>query len=174
MTWPRRVGDLELAQDLEFHRRELRAERIGWAAMLLVVLLALLGLFGSGPLSRNQIQTADGGLQVRYNRFARYMAPTELRLTFGPEAVQDGQVHVWLSRQYVQHLQIQKIIPEPDSVQLEGQRLTYTFNVLQNGQPGEIVFELETKATGHLRGAAGLAGPSGKTREVAFATFVYP
>lgn len=47
MTRRSSVGDVELAQDLAFHRRELRAERIGWAVMLMIVLLALLGLFGS-------------------------------------------------------------------------------------------------------------------------------
>ncbi|GMA17427.1 hypothetical protein E5F05_11220 [Deinococcus metallilatus] len=174
MTRPRRIGDLELAQDLEFHRREVRIERLGWAAMLLIVLAALLGLFGSGPLSEKRVQTPDGGLQVKYNRFARYMAPTELRLTFSPGAVRDDQVHIWLSREYLQHMEIQKIIPEPDSAQLEGNRLTYTFNALQNGQPGQILFELQTEAIGRLRGAAGLAGASGNTQEVRFTSFIYP
>lgn len=174
MTRRSSIGDVELAQALAFHRRELRAERIGWAVMLLIVLLALLGLFGSGPLSKHRVQTADGGLQVKYNRFARYLAPTELRLTFSPAAVKDARVHVWLSRAYLQHMEIQKIIPEPDSVQLEGKRLTYTFKVLQNSQPGEILFELESEAIGRLRGAAGLAGPAGKNQEVAFTTFIYP
>ncbi|EYB68527.1 hypothetical protein DEIPH_ctg021orf0038 [Deinococcus phoenicis] len=171
------MGDLEIRQDLEFHRREVRAENVGWAVMLLILLAALLGLFGSGPLSKATAQAAGGGLTVKYNRFARYLAPAELTLTFSPDSIQEGGLHVWLSREFLQHVQIQQITPEPDSVQLEGQRLTYTFKALKTGQPQQVVFQLEMQAIGTLKGAAGLAGTSaqaGQAEEVQFSSFIYP
>ncbi|GAA5514425.1 hypothetical protein Dcar01_03180 [Deinococcus carri] len=174
MSGPSRIGDLELSQDLDFHRREIRGEKIGWAVMLLVVLAALLGLFGSGPLSTGEARTPDGRLEAEYNRFARYMAPAELRLTFRPEAVREGQVQVWLSRDYLQHMVIQKVIPEPDSVQLDGPRLIYTFNVRQGTQSGDLVFELETEAIGRLNGSLGLMEPTGAAQGAGFSTFIYP
>lgn len=48
----RRVGELEIEEDLDFQRRMWRLQQIGWALLVLVVVAALLGLFGKGPLSR--------------------------------------------------------------------------------------------------------------------------
>ena len=54
------LGDLEVGQDLDFQRREWAVQRVGWGAMALVILAALLGLFGSsGPLSRAATNAAD-------------------------------------------------------------------------------------------------------------------
>lgn len=46
-----RVGDLEIEEDLDHQRRCWKLERASWAVMALVLLAAMAGLFGSGPLS---------------------------------------------------------------------------------------------------------------------------
>jgi hypothetical protein len=43
-----RVGDLELEQDVQYQQRSWAFERIGWIAMSLIAIAALLGLTGSG------------------------------------------------------------------------------------------------------------------------------
>lgn len=171
MTQPQRIGDLDLEQDLSFHRRELRAERVGWGLMLLVVVAALLGLFGSGPLSWGQTQSADGQLEVEYDRFARDLAPTELRLTLHPDPAQGEEVRVWLSRDFLQRVQLQQITPEPQSVETGPGRLTYTFPAAPAGSPVRVVFRGQTQGSGLLRGNAGLPGTAA---EVRFSTFIYP
>ena len=75
----RQVGDLEIAQDLAFQRREWTIQRVAWAVMALVALAGLLGLFGgAGPLTR--AAAGNGALRLDYARFERKHAPTELRL----------------------------------------------------------------------------------------------
>jgi hypothetical protein len=56
-----RVGDLEVDQNLEFEKVFWRAQRIGWGVVALVVLAALLGVFGNGSLGWTA--TRDGGRQ---------------------------------------------------------------------------------------------------------------
>jgi hypothetical protein len=46
-----RVGDLEVNQDLDFQRHVWWFQRIGLVGMALVVVAALLGLFGGGDSS---------------------------------------------------------------------------------------------------------------------------
>jgi hypothetical protein len=47
-----RHGDLEIQEDLPFQRREWLVERVAWGVMALLIVAALLGLFGTGPDDR--------------------------------------------------------------------------------------------------------------------------
>ena len=47
----RRIGDLDLNQDLDHEARESRAQSIGWAVIAVLLVAALAGLFGGGALS---------------------------------------------------------------------------------------------------------------------------
>src|SRR3712207_4138009 len=60
MSETTRVGDLEVAEDLTFQRREWAAQRVGWVLLALVIAAALAGLLGRGPLSTTR-RESDGG-----------------------------------------------------------------------------------------------------------------
>ena len=61
-------------------RRAWRLERLGLAVLLGIVLVALSGLFASGPLSSRQLASQDGRLQVEYERFGRIGASHNLHV----------------------------------------------------------------------------------------------
>ena len=65
-----RVDGLQLEEDASFRRRAWAVQRAGWALMALLLLGAILGLLGSGPLST---ATADvpGLMRIEYQRFAQ-------------------------------------------------------------------------------------------------------
>lgn len=44
----RRIGDLEISQDLEFQKRSWTIQRVGWVVIALLILAGLLGVFGKG------------------------------------------------------------------------------------------------------------------------------
>lgn len=151
-----RAGDLELEQDLAFERRELFVERIGWAAMALVIAGALTGLFGVGPLSLKTV--AAGDLSVTYERFGRRGGSTSLTFEAGPGAAAGGELTLWLSATYIDGMQLDAITPEPGSVTLAGDRVEYSFKT--SGVPGtlRINFDLTSDTLGPLAGQAGIAG----------------
>lgn len=145
----KRVGDLEIEQDLAFQEKEWRVERAGWIVMALLVLAALAGLFGSGPLSK--VEVRNGALQVHHDRVLRNHAPTELNLYLTPTQIQDGMVSFWIDRETIDRFQVEQITPEPASTWLLPDRLVYEFETTEADQPLQVRFYLKPKRTGLLR-----------------------
>ena len=164
-----RVGDLEIGQDLEFQRREWTIQRIGWAAMALIGLAALLGLFGSGPLSNAAVGDGDP-LRLAYARFDRKRSPSDLRLEIAAGTAQEGQVRLWLDRAYLAGLELQQILPEPDQAQASGDRTVYVFQVGDPNQATEVIFQVEHNTFGLKTGRVGLVDGPG----LEFRQLVYP
>ena len=163
-------GDIHLNQDLDYQRRSWKVQRVGWVAMGLVALAALLGLFGSGPLSSATTGGKGDSLQLEYKRFGRFEASTRLRIHIQPGVEREGQVRVWLNRNYVEGVQIQKVIPEPERVEAEPDRLTYVFRTANLNQPTAVTFYLQTQQVGLLSGQVGLA----QKQPLSFSQFIYP
>lgn len=80
MSDAHRVGSLEIHEDLPFQEREWKIQRAAWVFMALVIVLALLGLFSTGPLSSAKEEAADGALTVGYERFIRHDGRTTITI----------------------------------------------------------------------------------------------
>jgi hypothetical protein len=98
MTKSSRDDGLQITEDLDFQHRIWKLQRIGWAVMVLLILAAVLGLFGRGILSRAVVTDAQGQLSVEYSRFARFQAPVELVVRIQHAA--DEAPSFWISREY--------------------------------------------------------------------------
>jgi hypothetical protein len=165
-----RVGDLEIAQDLDFQKKSWVFQRVGWVLMALFVILALAGLFGPGPLSTTTVGDERAPVRLQYERFVRSRDPTQLTLHIGPNAGQDGEVRVWLDREYLYRVQVRHIIPEPERVEAGADRLTFVFRLAGPNQPTAILFNLEPEDIGQAQGRFGV--DQGET--LSFIQFVYP
>jgi hypothetical protein len=104
-----RVGDLEVNEDLTFQRRSWVMQRVGWVVMTLVMLAALVGLFGgAGALGGEaQASSEDAAVSVSYERFLRFMKPTTLQIQLSQEAGKERKVSIWLEREYLDEFQVQ-------------------------------------------------------------------
>jgi hypothetical protein len=160
---------LEVGEDFEFQQQEWAAERIGWALISVIVALALLGLFGGGPLSRASTGSLDS-MQVDYERFTRYLRPDELRIHLPPESIAGGEVQLSLNREYLDWFEIEDISPEPASTQIFSDEIIYTFEVAEPDMPVEIILNILPERIGRIDGQAGLVGGP----EVAFSQLIYP
>ncbi|HEX3159523.1 MAG TPA: hypothetical protein VHQ45_13460 [Gemmatimonadaceae bacterium] len=166
----RHVGELQIDQDLDFQRREWRVQRLGWWVMGLVLVLALGGAFGRGPLAHATLGTPGGPLRVEYDRLARHGAKSELRLHLGPAAVSDGVARVWLDREWVDGADVEDIQPVPERVIVAGDRLVYEFQVGSATAASVIRFALRPDAMWRRELRVGLTdGPT-----LAATQFVYP
>jgi hypothetical protein len=94
--------------------------------LALLILAAIVGLFGPGLLSRAVAGRQAGPLWAEYQRFWRVQSPMSLRLHFGPEAARNGQARVWLSRSYLDAMRVQHVTPPPLRVTLKRQWLHCT------------------------------------------------
>lgn len=131
----RRIGDVELSEDLAHERREWIAERIGWAGMALLIAAALLGAFGSGPLA--DARAEGGGLEARYRRFARAKADSKVELV-----LPSGQL--WVARAALDDYDLERITPQPDRTTLLADRWIYEF-----GAGGKVSLTLRPERPGH-------------------------
>lgn len=166
----RRVGDLEVDQDLPFERRAWRLQRVGWALILLVAAAALTGLFGAGPLSRRTTGSAGGGLLVEYDRFARVNADSRLRafVVLPPGAA--GAVRLWLDRAYLAVVDVEQVTPQPDLVEAAPDRVTYVFRLARAEGPVEVTFRLTPREFGWHTARLGVEGGD----QADFRQLVYP
>jgi hypothetical protein len=171
MSEMKRVGDLEVAEDMDAQRRNWRFQRIGSALMALVAVAGLLGLFGGvGPLSRATAGDQEAPLSItEYERFLRLGKPTTLQVRLDASATTGGEARVWLSREYIQSIQLQEIDPLPERVEAAPDRYVYVFDAAAD-RPTTVTFELEPDEMGPLQGRMGLDGGTSLT----FGQFVYP
>jgi hypothetical protein len=58
-------------EDMAFQRKVWRFERVGWYALVLIVLLTLAGLFSKGPLSNRVLVSPDQKLRIEHELFQR-------------------------------------------------------------------------------------------------------
>lgn len=159
---------LELEEDLAHQRREWRIQRIGRFAMLLLVLAAVAGLLGPGPLS--DARAGDPrGMQVEFMRFTRARAPEQLRIRVPAQAVRDGRVRIGLPHGFLDRIEVQRIRPEPESITAHPQRNEYEIAVAGAGAV-EIVVDYEHRAFGRTPASVWLGGRPA----VAFEQWVYP
>jgi hypothetical protein len=166
----RRHGDLEIPEDLPFQRREWLAERVAWAVMALLIAAALLGLFGTGPLSRTTAGDEAGPLWLEYERFARVLAPAVLTVHVGPAAARDRTLRLWVDRRYLESVELQQVTPQPHSTAAGLERLIYDFRLAEGERAAAITFNMRPSRFGSLPGRVGLIGGPA----VRFQQFVYP
>jgi hypothetical protein len=153
---------LEIDNDFEFQQREWNAQRIGWGIMGAVVLAAMLGAFGRGPLSNTSVER--DGLRLEYERFARAQNPTSLRFYFAA----GEPARLVIGRKYLDAVRIEDITPPPESVAVDGDWLIYSF--LARRGTAAATFHLKPQRFGALSGEARLP----QREPISFGQFIYP
>lgn len=165
-----RVGDLEIDQDLGYEKIAWKVRRVGWTLMGATVAAALLGLFGTGPLSHTVTGEPDSPVRLEYGRFERFASPAQIQVHLGPAATAGPEARIWVSRQYLQGLQLESVIPEPKEIETGAERLVMVFPLAESGRGTSIELELQPHKIGLVHGQVGVeGGPAVPLRQ-----FVYP
>ena len=169
---PDRPRDLELRDDEAFQLREARWQRAGIAALVAFLAAAVVGLLGSGPLSRG-VAAVPGHLRVEYQRLARYETPDSLTVRLPPAEIAQREARVWVDRRYLEDVRVEGVIPPPHRVEATGRGSVYVFTVAA-GHPLVVTFQMQPERLGVLRGAVGVDGADGEGPSVAFRQLVWP
>ena len=152
---------MQIDADVNFQRRICAAQRIGWFLIGVVIIAAVAGSFGNGPVSHASAQ--GDGLQLQYERFARLQRPTQVQVSLEAKT----SLQLALSRRYVEAVRVDQIIPEPNEIAAAGEWLVYRFAGVG---PLSITFTVKPEQFGNLSGAARVPGG----RAVVFDQWVYP
>ena len=150
-------------------RRVLIVRRIGVSIFTLILLAALAGLVGDGPLSKVKAQSDARELRVEHLRFIRYQGPTTLKIHVGAEATTNGLFLLQLSRTFVEEVEIERVEPEPESIIAGPLFLTYAIRAETN-KPAEVKIRFLADRFGRAHYTVGLAGGA----SVPLQHFAYP
>lgn len=165
-----KVGDLQVAQDMRYQRRSWFVQRVGWAVMLLVLLAAVAGVFGEGPVGAGAVAAEDGSFSVLFAEYPRKRAPETLRFRVNAGAVEEDELRVAFSRGYLSGVELQSVYPEPDSVETGATEIVFVFTLSEEGLPAEVLFNVLYDDIGRKQGNLRLEGhPAVRIRQ-----FVYP
>lgn len=143
-------------------------QRCGWLALAVLIAAAALGVFGGGPVSRVTLGSEGEPLRLEYERLWRMKAPTRLHLHVA--GAPGGEVQVWVSRSYLEAVDVAQILPPPQRVAAGAERFTFLFRLHEGEAAIPIVFAVEPDRPGLIDGEVGLEqGPS-----IRFRQFIYP
>jgi hypothetical protein len=145
-----RARGMELTQNLAFHRREWRFQRIGTRALGLFVLAALAGLFGDGPVSRASATSPDRSVDVRYERFVRRGARSEIRISVSPRITL-----LSIDSQYLEGLTIEEVVPANAQTEHTTERLTIHLPPRRAEGLSTVVLGVKPSRAGVLHGRIG-------------------
>lgn len=157
--------DLQLDEDMAFQRRQWIVQYVAWWFMATIVLAALLGLFGSGPIS-NSVASSEN-LRLEYERFARIGDETELRFQLEPTAASEAVL--LLDQQLIEAVTLESIQPQPDTIQPRVGWVAFGFNVPDQNSFA-VRFILRRHGAGSLVGQARL----GTGAPLTFTQLAYP
>lgn len=165
MYEPLESDDLHVSEDLRYERAAGAVERAARVGLGFIILMALAGFFGSGPISTG---TAFGGpARVHYERFARLDTPIALRVSL--EAATRDTVAVWMPLAYAEAMRTIAVMPEPAAVQVAGGYVRYAFLSLP-GEPFSARFDVRPRVVGRVAGVL----RAETAEEAHFRQFVYP
>jgi hypothetical protein len=140
--------EVAVGEDLDFQRKWWRFENAAWVVFTLIIVLDLAGLFGRGPIAKAERRSADGTIDIKYERI--------LTVQFAQSAIQDGKIKLYVSESMVKELGTQRVIPAPLDTVVGDAGLTYTFSASK--PPATVDLALEPAGPGIYDFAIGVAG----------------
>lgn len=138
---PKDGRELSVGEDLDFQRRWWRFEHVVWIAFTVILALDIAGVFGRGPVAKVHKSTPDGAMTMTYERFQRFQTPSIISIHFGPNAVRDGKLQLWVSQSVITKAGNRRIIPQPATSELSARGLLYTWQSGQNPDSADFAVE---------------------------------
>jgi hypothetical protein len=148
--------EIAVGENLDFQRKWWRFENALWIFFTLIIVLDLAGLFGRGPIAKAELHAPDGTLNIKYERIERTDSPSKLEIEFGPSAIQDGKINLYVSESLVRGLGTARVIPNPLATAIGNGGLTYTFPASK--LPANVDLALEPSGPGVYDFTIGVVG----------------
>lgn len=156
-----------IQEDMRMQQRVWRFERVGWYVLVLLVLMALVGLFGDGLLSDAEVTSRDGRVKVEYQRLSRSGTTDQMVITIRGNPGQPVKMHIGGS--LLREASIETLQPEPVSSLSQGRALLLELGTDKDGM-ATLYLTLRSESVGSLEGVVRVGSESA----VRFSTFLFP
>ncbi|MBC3269895.1 MULTISPECIES: hypothetical protein [unclassified Pseudomonas] len=158
---------IPIREDMAYQRKVWRFERCGWYALVLCMVLGLLGLFSRGPISSQDVRSADGAVRVEYDRFHRNGStnPMKVSVRGAPQAT----VEVELNGELLEGFSVETMQPPPLRARSAAQGLHLWLQADTQGQ-ATLYLTLRGDGLGLYRSTVKAAG----AESVTLTQFIFP
>lgn len=157
-------GTLEIQQDLDFQRRWHTVQRVGRVVLLLALLAAVVGIFGTGPLAHASADGPGGTFSVDYDRFLRTTQGSSLQVS--PSTTQSGGGTIAVASSYADAIDVNDVTPQPDSETATADRIVLSY---QQRLPAQVQISVFPQRIGVHRATIWVRG-----RPLSFRQVVWP
>jgi hypothetical protein len=157
---------LDICDDPRFQQREWRMQRLFWLLMYVVLLAVMLGAIGKGVLSDSHLGSLQGPLHFEYERFLRYRAAGEMRVTVSSPY---DTTRISLDGDYFRQIGIQGVFPEPKNILMTEDATIMIFDSI-SAEPTMVTISVSPDRIGLQHGWIAVDGGT----RYPFKQFVYP
>ncbi|HDS6851689.1 TPA: hypothetical protein QH025_001917 [Enterobacter cancerogenus] len=147
---------------------EAACQRLGLGLLLLIILLAVAGVFSNGYVSTATKENTAKTLTVNYERYGRLQ--TEYKLAFTAKGVQEDHYEFRLGGDFNKAFQPGSITPQPDSMFSRGNTLHLIYNNVSNKQDFTVWLYITPTQFGNTVSSLGLNNQP----DITFRQFIYP
>ncbi|NWJ27604.1 hypothetical protein [Rhizobium sp. RM] len=140
-----REDGLQLEEHRRFQERFWAIERFSWGVFAVIILAALLGVFGSGGPLATQVSELESAI-LEHPRIGRWEGTDEMAIRFKPDSTSNER-SLLLSNAFAEVFQVEDIQPLPTRTTIEanGQRLFFD-SPARNG--GVVTLHIRAQAAG--------------------------
>jgi hypothetical protein len=147
-------------EDVRFERRWHRVQRVGRALLVLALVAAIVGVFGTGPLASATAEGPRGRFSVDYDRFVRSTQSTALRIS---SQGAPGPPTVAIAQSFLDATSLADVSPQPDSETARGNRVVLSY---QGSLPDQVELQLAPEDIGVHRATVWVGGAPVRFRQV--------
>jgi hypothetical protein len=147
-------------EDVRFEHRWHRVQRAGRALLVIGIVAAALGIFGTGPLASATADAPGGTFSVDYDRFLRTEQSSNLQIS---TQTSRGPATVAIAQSYLNATGLAGVSPQPDSETARGNRVVLTW---QGSLPDQIQLQVAPQTIGVHRATIWVAGTPVRFRQV--------
>jgi hypothetical protein len=160
---------IEVHDDPDLSHRTWSVQAVGRWLLALVIVAALAGMVGHGPLSWTSARADDGRLTIEYERFGRRGGSQDVTIEVAGALATEGQWTVVLSGALATKHELTTITPEPASMRAVADGVELTFEQVGDADLAAVV---SLTPGGMWRESSAVAVPD--SGRVGLEQFIYP
>lgn len=155
-------------ENQRFLNFEASFHKLGFIALMLMICMAVFGIFSGGYFSDSMNRNATGNVTLNFERFGRLQ--TEFKLKISSAKHHAGENIYRIGGDFSEFYQMENIWPQPDRMYSKGNELYLVYNTYENQQDTSIwLFVTPLKAGITVSVVQLNAEP-----EIRFKQFIYP
>lgn len=155
--------ELDIDEDIQHEKLKWKIERISWIILIVILLLALAGGLGAGPISSKLIGT--GSFSLKYLLINRYEAPAEIKIE--TRFIPREDFTIWINDSFIKETAELSVNPNPKSYYVQNGNAIFVFEENEkNGSPVAITFQFNHQRAGIFNLRAGIGKDYIETTQV--------